>query len=95
MKFFTRDLYDRGQSTDDAIVDVAEDEWEVANTLYEQHLRAIEVTAPPHIRAFIGLLLHDAAVQSIARHADRLVRSTRRHAQHRQAIERGDSISSS
>jgi hypothetical protein len=73
MKFFTRELYERGQSTDDAILDEAEDEWEIANKLYEQHLNAIAAGLPTHIRAFNDLLLHDAVVQSIARQADRLV----------------------
>jgi hypothetical protein len=73
MKFFTRELYERGQSTDDAIVDAAEVEWELANKRYEQHLHAIEAGLPAHIRAFNDLLIHDAVVQSIARQADRLV----------------------
>ena len=73
MKFFTRDLYERGQSTDDDIVDAAEDEWEIANQRYEEHLRAIEPGLPPHVRAFNDLLLHDAQVELIARQGSRLM----------------------
>ncbi len=49
MRFFTRDLYERGQSTIDDIVDAAEDEWELANQRYEEHLQAIGPQLPPHV----------------------------------------------
>src|SRR6266581_3837412 len=51
MRFFTRELYERGQSGDDAVLDAAEDEWELANERYEQHLQAIEAALPAHIRS--------------------------------------------
>jgi hypothetical protein len=72
MKFFTRELYERCQSDDDAVLDAAEEEWESALQVYEQHLEAIVPQLPAHLREFQELLLHDAVVQSIAREGDRL-----------------------
>ncbi|HTU17710.1 MAG TPA: DUF4085 family protein [Gemmataceae bacterium] len=73
MKFFTRDLYRRCRSTDEAVLNVACEEWEQANEAYEQHLSAIEAEFPPHIHEFATLLLHDAKVQSIARQGNQLI----------------------
>jgi hypothetical protein len=73
MKFFTPELYERCRSTDEAVVNAASEEWERANAAYEQHLQNIEAEFPPHIREFANLLLHDAKVQSIARHGDQLL----------------------
>ena len=73
MKYFTRDLYRRCQSTDDDVSDVASEEWEQANQRYEQHLRAIEPRLPAHVREFNSLLLHDAMVQSISRQGGHLL----------------------
>lgn len=73
MKFFTRDLYRRCHSSDEAIVNAACEEWEQANQAYERHLAVIEPVLPPHVRAFAELLLHDAKVQSIARQGNRLI----------------------
>jgi hypothetical protein len=72
MKFFTRELYERCQSDDDAVLDAAEEEWESALEHCEQHLQAIGAQLPAHLRQFQELLLHDAVVQSIAREGDRL-----------------------
>jgi hypothetical protein len=73
MRYFTRDLYNRCRSTDDAVLNAACEEWEQANRAYEQHLQTIEPGFPPHVREFADLLLHDAAVQSIARHGTQLI----------------------
>lgn len=73
MRYFTRDLYRRCRSTDEAVLNAACEEWERANEAYEQHLAAIEPELPPHLREFAELLLHDAVVQSIARQGDRLI----------------------
>jgi hypothetical protein len=73
MKFFTRDLYRRCRSTDEAVLNAACEEWEQANEAYERHLAAIEPEFPPHLREFAGLLLHDAKVQSIARQGSQLI----------------------
>lgn len=72
MKFFTRELYQRCQSTDERTLDAASAEWEQANDRYERHVQAIEAQLPPHVREFTSLLLHDARVQSIARQGDHL-----------------------
>lgn len=73
MKFFTRDLYRRCRSTDEAVLNAACEDWEQANEAYERHLAAIEPELPPHMREFTELLLHDAKVQSIARQGNRLI----------------------
>jgi hypothetical protein len=73
MKFFTAELYQRTRSTDEATLNVAEDEWEAALERYEQHLHAIEPVLPDHIRSFNELLLHDATIRSIARERHRLI----------------------
>src|SRR5438132_1227412 len=73
MRFFTKDLYERSQSDEDAVASAAEDEWEAALQRYEEHVQAIAPTLPLHLCAFNELLLHDAMVQSIAREGDRLL----------------------
>jgi hypothetical protein len=73
MKFFTRDLYRRCRSTDEAVLITACDEWEQANEAYERHLATIEKEFPSHMREFAALLLHDAKVQSIARQGNQLI----------------------
>lgn len=73
MRYFTPDLYRRCRSTDEAVLSAACEEWERANEAYERHLAAIESTFSSELRAFAGLLLHDAKVQSIARQDDLLV----------------------
>jgi hypothetical protein len=73
MKYFTRDLYRRCRSTDEAVLDAACEEWEQANQAYERHLEGVESQFPDHLREFAALLLHDAKVLSIARQADHLI----------------------
>lgn len=73
MKFFTRDLYRRCRSTDEAVLNAACEEWERANEDYERHLAAIEPMFPQHIREFATMLLHDANVQLIARQGNQLI----------------------
>jgi hypothetical protein len=73
MKYFTRDLYRRCRSTDEAVLNAACEEWEQTNEAYERHLAAIAPEFPPPIREFADLLLHDAKVQSIARQGNQLI----------------------
>ncbi len=73
MKYFTRELYRRCRSSDEAVLNAACEEWEQANVAYERHLAVIEPEFPPHIREFAALLLHDAKVQSIARQGNQLI----------------------
>ncbi len=55
MKFFSRELYQRSQTDDDAILDASAEEWEAALQRYEQHFQALEPALPTHIRAFQAL----------------------------------------
>jgi len=73
MKFFTRELYRRCQSTDDDTVEAASEEWEQANDQYERHLRDVENRLPPPVRELTHLLLHDARVQALGRQGNRLL----------------------
>src|SRR5262245_59981161 len=73
MRFYTRELYQRCRSADEAVVSASEDEWERTNEAYERHLRAIEPRMPPSVREMSALLLHDAEVRSISRPGDRLL----------------------
>jgi hypothetical protein len=73
MKFFTRDLYRRCQSSDEDVVEAASEEWEQANERYERHLRDLEKRMPAQVRELSSLLLHDARVQALARHGNRLL----------------------
>ena len=72
MKHFTRELKERYGSSDDAIAIAADAEWEAALERYQRYLSSIEAELPAHIRDFNNLLLHDAIVWSIARHANNL-----------------------
>jgi len=73
MRFFTRELFERRQSEDDAVLDASEEEWESALEAYDRHLQAIAGHLPAHVRQFQQLLLHDALVLSIGRQASRLI----------------------
>jgi hypothetical protein len=73
MRYFTRDLYRRCRSTEEAVLNAACEEWEQANEAYERHLAATVPGLPPHLREFSDLLLHDAKVQLIARQGDQLI----------------------
>lgn len=73
MKFFTFDLIDRYGSEDDAIADAADAEWEEQVDAYDQHLKHIEPSLTDSLLIYNGLLLHDALVESINRHGNRLV----------------------
>jgi hypothetical protein len=73
MKFFTRDLRERYGSTDSAVAQQAEREWEEVNERYEQHLGLLEPSLPPHVREFLELRLQDAIVWSVARQDHQLV----------------------
>ena len=46
MKFFTKELYERTQADDDAVLDVADLDWEAALESYQQHLQAIGANLP-------------------------------------------------
>jgi len=73
MRFFTADLLERYRSADPAIARAAETEWEAALTRYDQQAQTLEASMPAPLRAFTALLLHDAALQSLARDGTRLI----------------------
>ena len=73
MRFFTPELLERYSSADPAIASAAEAEWEAVSERYAQHLRALESELPVHFREFNALLLHDAALLSLAREGSRLI----------------------
>jgi hypothetical protein len=69
MKYFTPELYLRGQSTDDAVVEAAEDAWEQAILDYRKHCDAIAPQLSETLRQFreSHLCLHDAEVFGLAK----------------------------
>ena len=73
MKYFTPELYIRGQSPDEVIQRRGERLWEEEVKRYERHLAAILPEFGPSVRAYMDLLLHDAIVESISRQGGRLV----------------------
>jgi uncharacterized protein DUF4085 len=73
MRYFTPDLIDRFGSSDSAVANAADEEWEALNEQYESYLRQIEPQLPAHVREFNDLRLHDARVYSVARHGDQLL----------------------
>jgi hypothetical protein len=79
MKYFTPELYQQCQSPDDDVQDAVHVLWEETLERYEQHLHKIEPDLPEHMRYFLNeLLLHDAAVWTVAREGDRFIMVMRR-----------------
>jgi|GEM_PF-901964 len=62
MKFFTPELLARFNSTDDAVADRANDEWEAAVEAYRLHLENLCDQVPDSVRTLGQLCLHDAEV---------------------------------
>lgn len=60
MRFFTPDLYLRFNSSDDAVVDEADAEWDAAADEYNNHLAGISNRFPPQVKTLASLCLHDA-----------------------------------
>jgi hypothetical protein len=73
VRYFTPDLIALLNSTDAAVADEADAEWDRRLEAYEQELRKIEPELPAHVRAFSTLLLHDARVYSLAQQGDQLI----------------------
>jgi len=73
MRFFTKELFERRQSEDDAVLEASEEEWECALEAYDRHVQAIAGRLAAPIRQFQELLLHDALVLSIGRQGNRLI----------------------
>ncbi len=75
MKYFTPELYVRGNSSDAGQVLGVEGEWEQALSRYERRWRKIRATFPEGVRRFdeSTVCLHDAEVLHLAREDQRFV----------------------
>lgn len=74
MKFFTPELYVRGQSSDPAVLDAHEREWDEACDRYAAYLETVRPEMPPGVRRIDeSYYLHDARVRSIGRQGQSLV----------------------
>jgi len=75
MKYFTPELFVRGNSTDARQVRGVEEEWEQALRRYERRWRKIKATFPEALRRFdeSTVRLHDAEVLHLAREDQRFV----------------------
>jgi hypothetical protein len=73
MKYFTPELIARLASSDDAVVNAAEAEWDRRQQAYEEEIQRIEPELPEHVREFNNLLLHDARVESLVRRDGQLI----------------------
>jgi hypothetical protein len=66
MRFFTRELYLRFNSPDDAVADRADAEWEEAVSAYHMHLGRVSKTMNDRVRKFAEeLCLHDAELLAL------------------------------
>lgn len=78
MKYFTPELYVRGQAEDEETQDEVDRLWDEAVERYEQDLQRIRPHLPEHVRLFLDELLpHDAVVLSMARQGDKLIMALR------------------
>jgi len=75
MKYFTPELYARGNAAEDTVVQGVEADWERALKRYERRWRRIESAFPPGVRRFEAarICLHDAKVLHMAREENRFV----------------------
>ena len=75
MRYFTPELYLRGNSSDDTVVDKAEEDWERAIQRYHRRLAKVQPAFPKNWQRFRRehICLHDAQVVSMARHAETFV----------------------
>jgi hypothetical protein len=66
MKYFTPDRIVQGQSTDDAVLNRHEEEWDRVCDDYEAYLATVRPHFPPGLRSLIdGYYLHDATIQGM------------------------------
>jgi hypothetical protein len=75
VKYFTPELYIRGNSPDDDVVDGVEEEWERAIRRYDRRWRKIKTAFPAGVRRFdeVNLCLHDAKLLHMAQDGNRLI----------------------
>jgi hypothetical protein len=68
MKYFTPELYARGQSHDDAVLDEVDRLWDEAGNRYIAYLDSVRPELPPGLRKIDdNYYLHDAKVLGMAR----------------------------
>jgi hypothetical protein len=66
MRFFTPDLYLRYNSRDDAVADIADDDWEQSLLLYKKHLAEFSDEMNSRVRELAeSRCLHDAILLSL------------------------------
>jgi hypothetical protein len=75
MKYFTPELYARGNSSDETLARGVEKEWEQILRRYERRWRKIRDAFPQEVRNFddAGVCLHDAEVLHLTRQGERFV----------------------
>jgi hypothetical protein len=75
MKYFTPELYCRGNSPHDQVVEGIEEEWEQALRRYQRRWRTIKDAFPDGVRRFEEdrVCLHDAELLRLARQGNRLL----------------------
>jgi hypothetical protein len=62
MRYFTPELYEQFNSSDDEVADRADEAWEAAIQAYHRHLDSIRDKMPSQVRKLAELCLHDAEV---------------------------------
>ncbi len=73
MRYFTPELYVRGQSDDPAVADFVDREWEENLLAYSAHLDATRPRLPATLAEMLDRYsLHDADVLTVARNEERL-----------------------
>ena len=69
MKYFTRELWLRGQSKDDDVLDAVEAEWQQRCEQYRAYLATIDKEFPPGLKDLRArFCLHDARILNVGRH---------------------------
>lgn len=60
MRFFTPELFERFNSPDNSVADLANEEWEASLSSYRRHLDGLQDRFTPEIKELAALNLHDA-----------------------------------
>lgn len=68
MQFFTRELYDRSQTSDESLWADNEAEWDAANTRRNELFNSLRDSLPHAVQEFFAdMSLHDSVMQSVSR----------------------------
>lgn len=65
MRFFTPELFVQFNSSDDAVADRANEDWEAALQEYRKHLDGLRDQMPDPVRKLAALRLHDAELLAV------------------------------